>query len=57
MIIENFFLLEYIINMTKEEKLLRIESLKKQAVEIKKEIEYYNAMQNALKLVLNGSYV
>jgi len=42
--------------MTKEEKKLKIEELKKQAVEIKKEIEYYNAMQTALKLVLNGSY-
>ena len=43
--------------MTKEEKLLKIETLKKQASEIKKESEYYNALQLALKLVLNGSYV
>lgn len=42
--------------MTAEEKKLKIEELKKKAVEIKKEIEYYNAMQTALKLVLNGSY-
>ena len=42
--------------MTAEEKKLKIEELKKQAIEIKKEIEYYNAMQTALKLVLNGSY-
>lgn len=56
MIITNFFLVYHIINMTTEEKKLKIESLKKQASEIKKEIEYYNAMQTALKLVLNGSY-
>jgi hypothetical protein len=37
--------------MTTEEKKLKIESLKKKASEIKKEIEYYNAMQTALKLV------
>lgn len=37
--------------MTKEEKRIEIESLKKKASEIKKEIEYYNAMQTALKLV------
>jgi hypothetical protein len=42
--------------MTKEEKKLKIESLKIQAVQLKKDVEYYNAMQNALKLVLNGSY-
>lgn len=42
--------------MTKEEKILRIEYLKKQASEIKKEVDYYNALQLALKLVLNGSY-
>jgi hypothetical protein len=43
--------------MTKEEKLLKIETLKKQASEIKKEVDYYNALQTGLKLVLNGSYV
>jgi len=42
--------------MTKEERLNRIEVLKKKAVEIKKEVDYYNALQLALKLVLNGSY-
>jgi len=42
--------------MTKEEKLKKIEELKRQAVEVKKTVEYYNAMQTALKLVLNGSY-
>jgi len=30
--------------------------LKKQASDIKKEVDYYNALQLALKLVLNGSY-
>jgi len=43
--------------MTKEDKKLKIESLRKQASTLKKEIDYYNAIQTALKLVLNGSYV
>jgi hypothetical protein len=43
--------------MTKEEKRLKIESLKKEAGSLKQEVEYYNALQLALKLVLNGSYV
>lgn len=42
--------------MTKEEKLKKIEELKKKASDIKKEVDYYNALQLALKLVLNGSY-
>jgi len=42
--------------MTKEEKLKKIELLKKKASDIKKEVDYYNALQLALKLVLNGSY-
>mgnify|MGYP003342132146 CR=1 FL=1 len=42
--------------MNREEKLKKIESLKKQASDIKKEVDYYNALQLALKLVLNGSY-
>jgi hypothetical protein len=42
--------------MTKEEKIKRIEDLKRQASELKKEVDYYNALQLALKLVLNGSY-
>ncbi len=42
--------------MTKEEKLKKLEALRKQASEIKKEVDYYNALQLALKLVLNGSY-
>jgi DNA polymerase elongation subunit (family B) len=42
--------------MTKEEKKIKIEQLKIQAIQLKKDVEYYNAMQTALKLVLNGSY-
>jgi hypothetical protein len=34
--------------MTREEKLLKIESLKKQASELKKDADYYNALQLAL---------
>lgn len=37
--------------MTKEEKQLKIESLRKKASGLKQEVEYYNAMQTALKLV------
>lgn len=42
--------------MTKEEKLNKLEKLKRQVSELKKEADYYNALQMALKLVLNGSY-
>jgi hypothetical protein len=49
--------MNHIIFMTKDEKRQRIEQLKIQAVQLKKDVEYYNAMQTALKLVLNGSYV
>ena len=42
--------------MTKEEKLKEIEELKLKANELKREADYYNALQNALKLILNGSY-
>ena len=42
--------------MTKDEKMKKIESLRIQATELKKQVEYFNAMQLALKLVLNGSY-
>lgn len=42
--------------MSKEEKLKKIEDLKRQASDLKGEVEYYNAIQQALKLVLNGSY-
>jgi hypothetical protein len=42
--------------MTKEEKIKRIESLKKKAYDLKKDVDYYQSLQTALKLVLNGSY-
>lgn len=42
--------------MTKEEKVKKIESLKIKATQLKKDVDYYNALQLALKLVLNGSY-
>lgn len=42
--------------MTKEDKIQRLEELKKQAKLLKKDVDYYNALQLALKLVLNGSY-
>lgn len=42
--------------MNKEEKISRIKELKIKAEELKEEVEYYNALQLALKLVLNGSY-
>jgi len=37
--------------MTKDEKLKEIESLRIKASELKKEADYYNAIQTALKLV------
>ena len=42
--------------MTKEQKSSRLEELRIRANDIKKEVDYYNALQLALKLVLNGSY-
>lgn len=42
--------------MVKEEKIKKVEILKKKASDLKKEVDYYNALQLALKLVLNGSY-
>jgi DNA polymerase elongation subunit (family B) len=42
--------------MTKEQTLKEIAELKEKAEKIKEEVDFYNAMQNALKLVLNGSY-
>jgi hypothetical protein len=42
--------------MTKEEKIKKINFLKSKASDLKKEVDYYNAIQTALKLVLNGSY-
>lgn len=40
-----------------EEKLNKLESLKIKSIQLKREIDYYNALQTALKLILNGSYV
>jgi DNA polymerase elongation subunit (family B) len=42
--------------MSREDKLKEIEELKLKANELKREADYYNALQNALKLILNGSY-
>lgn len=42
--------------MTKEQKIEKIEILKKEAAGLKKIVDYQNALQTALKLVLNGSY-
>ncbi len=42
--------------MTKEEKSIKIESLKMRSTELKREVDYYNGLQTALKLILNGSY-
>ena len=39
-----------------QEKINKLDSLRARASELKKEIDYYNALQLALKLVLNGSY-
>ena len=43
--------------MTREDKLQKLDTLRGQASELKKEVDYYNALQLALKLVLNGSYL
>lgn len=40
----------------KEEKIKKIDLLKIRAEVLKKEVDFYNATQLALKLVLNGSY-
>lgn len=42
--------------MTREEKLFKINELKTKALQLKKNADYNNALQLALKLVLNGSY-
>lgn len=39
--------MNHIMSMTKEEKIQKLESLKKQANELKKEVDYYNALQLA----------
>ena len=42
--------------MTKEEKIEKIKELKKQAEEVKKEVDYFQSLQTSMKLILNGSY-
>lgn len=42
--------------MEKEEIKRKIEELKQKAVMVRREADYYNAMQLSLKLILNGSY-
>ncbi len=42
--------------MTNQEKNNRLDLLRQQASQLKQEVEYFNATQLALKLVLNGSY-
>jgi hypothetical protein len=42
--------------MTQDEIKQKIRDLDRQIYTTKKEVDYYNALQLALKLVLNGSY-
>jgi DNA polymerase elongation subunit (family B) len=42
--------------MEKEEKIKKLALLKNKALELKKDVDYYSALEKALKLVLNGSY-
>ena len=42
--------------MTREEKINKLGTLKNQALKLKREVEYYDASQQALKLVMNGAY-
>jgi hypothetical protein len=42
--------------MLKEEKIKKINDLKIKASDLKRDVEYYNALQSSLKLILNGSY-
>lgn len=42
--------------MNKEEKIKKLDSLKKKYSELKMEVDYYNSYQLSLKLILNGSY-
>lgn len=37
-------------------KLDKLKELRNRASDLKKEVDYFNALQLALKLVLNGSY-
>ncbi len=40
----------------KNDKLIRLESLRKTASSLKRDVDYYNALQLSMKLILNGSY-
>lgn len=42
--------------MTKEEKLSKIMSLRVKAIQVKRDVDYYESLQLGLKLLLNGSY-
>jgi hypothetical protein len=42
--------------MTKEEKKIKLNALRNRAEQLKRDVDYYNALQLALKLILNGSY-
>jgi hypothetical protein len=55
MLVLNFDLFFDIMNM-KEEKFKKLELLRAKASELKKDVDYYNALQLSLKLILNGSY-
>ena len=44
------------VNMEKEEIKKKIEELKEKAIMVRREVDYYNALQLSLKLILNGSY-
>lgn len=43
--------------MTKEDKIKKLADLKIKAERTKRDVDYYNSLQLALKLILNGSYV
>lgn len=45
-----------VIKMNKEERLIKINELKSRISKLNQEVDYYNALQLAFKLVLNGSY-
>jgi hypothetical protein len=42
--------------MNNQEKIDRLDYLRKKASELKMDVDYYNALQLSLKLILNGSY-
>ena len=42
--------------MTLEEKKSQITALKIKSEQLKRDVDYYNSLQTALKLILNGSY-